>query len=381
MADALNAPLGTIKRRLHTARKRLRAELEAVAVDSEEWSESTFDRSRRRRNGLAVGGRVRTVTCVNWLTSENRRAMRQPSPGRFRTRERPFLCSRQFTQIRPALSRPQLARNRARRVRRSVRKTSAEPRSTRPRRAAERGEHADDDRAEIPRLTSRQHDQGASVTGSVARRSARRRVGDAPACERQTPLSGVPARGQNRDRRSGGCTFIGGPRLGSAWRQHSFDLVGLRPPSPDSAWLTNRVEPLVATRRRASSGRAQGDHREPFHVVGVEGAEQVHVGPGEGLRESAGGGVIGVGFVAPQDRGAAARVVGRDQAAERQPESRLRRAKGSTIFPPRRTRLAKPTPTRASGRRSSQRCPAIRPRRRRVRACVSARGPSRRHRR
>lgn len=39
MADRLHAPLGTIKRRLHTARKRLRAELESVAGGSDEWSD------------------------------------------------------------------------------------------------------------------------------------------------------------------------------------------------------------------------------------------------------------------------------------------------------------------------------------------------------
>lgn len=38
MADELDVPLGTIKRRLHTARKRLRAELESSSPD-EEWTE------------------------------------------------------------------------------------------------------------------------------------------------------------------------------------------------------------------------------------------------------------------------------------------------------------------------------------------------------
>src|SRR5262249_24953321 len=38
MAERLDSPLGTIKRRLHTARKRLKAELEASAADAEEWS-------------------------------------------------------------------------------------------------------------------------------------------------------------------------------------------------------------------------------------------------------------------------------------------------------------------------------------------------------
>ena len=38
MAEELDVPLGTIKRRLHTARKRLRTELESHAAD-DEWSE------------------------------------------------------------------------------------------------------------------------------------------------------------------------------------------------------------------------------------------------------------------------------------------------------------------------------------------------------
>jgi RNA polymerase sigma-70 factor (ECF subfamily) len=37
IAERLDAPLGTIKRRLHTARKRLKAALEAGAADAEEW--------------------------------------------------------------------------------------------------------------------------------------------------------------------------------------------------------------------------------------------------------------------------------------------------------------------------------------------------------
>ncbi len=37
MVGELQVPLGTIKRRLHTARKRLRLELEASAADAEEW--------------------------------------------------------------------------------------------------------------------------------------------------------------------------------------------------------------------------------------------------------------------------------------------------------------------------------------------------------
>lgn len=39
MAGELDVPLGTIKRRLHTARKRLKAELEASVADSDEWTD------------------------------------------------------------------------------------------------------------------------------------------------------------------------------------------------------------------------------------------------------------------------------------------------------------------------------------------------------
>jgi RNA polymerase sigma-70 factor (ECF subfamily) len=39
MAHELDVPLGTIKRRLHTARKRLRRELEASVADAQEWTE------------------------------------------------------------------------------------------------------------------------------------------------------------------------------------------------------------------------------------------------------------------------------------------------------------------------------------------------------
>ena len=44
MADELDVPLGTIKRRLHTARKRLRVELETSVADASEWAERlSFD--------------------------------------------------------------------------------------------------------------------------------------------------------------------------------------------------------------------------------------------------------------------------------------------------------------------------------------------------
>jgi RNA polymerase sigma-70 factor (ECF subfamily) len=42
IADRLNTPIGTIKRRLHTARKRLKAELLGSAGDSDEWSDDVI---------------------------------------------------------------------------------------------------------------------------------------------------------------------------------------------------------------------------------------------------------------------------------------------------------------------------------------------------
>src|SRR5262249_27256393 len=41
IAEELDVPIGTIKRRLHTARKRLKAELEAGVSETDEWSDST----------------------------------------------------------------------------------------------------------------------------------------------------------------------------------------------------------------------------------------------------------------------------------------------------------------------------------------------------
>ncbi len=40
IAKSRDVPIGTVKRRLHTARKRLKAELQAVAADADEWSDS-----------------------------------------------------------------------------------------------------------------------------------------------------------------------------------------------------------------------------------------------------------------------------------------------------------------------------------------------------
>ena len=43
IAERLGTPIGTIKRRLHTARKRLKAELEAGVADVTDWSDHTND--------------------------------------------------------------------------------------------------------------------------------------------------------------------------------------------------------------------------------------------------------------------------------------------------------------------------------------------------
>jgi RNA polymerase sigma-70 factor (ECF subfamily) len=57
VAGELDAPLGTIKRRLHTARKRLKAQLEASVADAEEWTDGFAFRSddHREDEPLCVG--------------------------------------------------------------------------------------------------------------------------------------------------------------------------------------------------------------------------------------------------------------------------------------------------------------------------------------
>jgi RNA polymerase sigma-70 factor (ECF subfamily) len=45
IAEMLNVPLGTVKRRLHTARKRLKLELEASVADAQEWTDGPTDDS------------------------------------------------------------------------------------------------------------------------------------------------------------------------------------------------------------------------------------------------------------------------------------------------------------------------------------------------
>ncbi|WP_435006618.1 RNA polymerase sigma factor [Tundrisphaera lichenicola] len=43
IAERLDTPIGTIKRRLHTARKRLKFELQSNAADDEEWADSDVE--------------------------------------------------------------------------------------------------------------------------------------------------------------------------------------------------------------------------------------------------------------------------------------------------------------------------------------------------
>src|SRR6185437_14958541 len=43
IAEELGVPLGTVKRRLHTARKRLKLELEGSVADSQEWTDGLAD--------------------------------------------------------------------------------------------------------------------------------------------------------------------------------------------------------------------------------------------------------------------------------------------------------------------------------------------------
>jgi len=57
MADELDIPLGTVKRRLHTARKRLKTELEASVADADEWSEGfQFDHEEEEAEELVCVG-------------------------------------------------------------------------------------------------------------------------------------------------------------------------------------------------------------------------------------------------------------------------------------------------------------------------------------
>jgi RNA polymerase sigma-70 factor (ECF subfamily) len=56
IAEQLEVPIGTVKRRLHTARKRLKAELEASVNDSAEWSETATPFDDADQDEDAEGG-------------------------------------------------------------------------------------------------------------------------------------------------------------------------------------------------------------------------------------------------------------------------------------------------------------------------------------
>lgn len=56
IAESLDVPIGTVKRRLHTARNRLKAELRARAADADEWSDSPcFEEDDAELEALAIG--------------------------------------------------------------------------------------------------------------------------------------------------------------------------------------------------------------------------------------------------------------------------------------------------------------------------------------
>lgn len=55
IAESLDVPIGTVKRRLHTARKRLKEELQARSVDADEWSDRPSFEDEVELEALAVG--------------------------------------------------------------------------------------------------------------------------------------------------------------------------------------------------------------------------------------------------------------------------------------------------------------------------------------
>ena len=65
MADELEVPLGTIKRRLHTARRRLRLELEGSVADASEWTDGQAE-------DVVIGDQDGEPACVGIGTMETR---------------------------------------------------------------------------------------------------------------------------------------------------------------------------------------------------------------------------------------------------------------------------------------------------------------------
>jgi RNA polymerase sigma-70 factor (ECF subfamily) len=56
IAETLEVPIGTVKRRLHTARKRLKRALEASVIDAHEWSDGQNSRYQDDADGLELVG-------------------------------------------------------------------------------------------------------------------------------------------------------------------------------------------------------------------------------------------------------------------------------------------------------------------------------------
>lgn len=59
IADQLCVPIGTVKRRLHTARKRLKAELQASVADADEWGDPAAD---DQEDADLIGARAEEAT-------------------------------------------------------------------------------------------------------------------------------------------------------------------------------------------------------------------------------------------------------------------------------------------------------------------------------
>ncbi len=66
IADELDVPLGTIKRRLHTARKRLRLELESSVADAEEWTDGLLPGVDSELDDEEAGCVGAGVAASNW---------------------------------------------------------------------------------------------------------------------------------------------------------------------------------------------------------------------------------------------------------------------------------------------------------------------------
>ena len=78
IAELLDVPIGTVKRRLHTARKRLKLELEASVVDAHEWTDGQVSGSAKTMTSELVGAAPGTIRLVNPRAN---RARRLNTPG------------------------------------------------------------------------------------------------------------------------------------------------------------------------------------------------------------------------------------------------------------------------------------------------------------